>query len=174
MSGPSSDTGRSRRSPYVPQAGTIPARVVAYLEQQAAKGRKWIPGAELCEVLGQPAVTPYLEAPLKHGLVWRRTVANNRRLTEYAVGDGKPLPVAEDHERDEPLHPVPPVPGAAPLFPVAVEPKRAPKPARGFHAGLFTDGTLSIKQGDAMVELDAQQTSTLARLLRGWSEATPC
>lgn len=81
------------------------------------------------------------------------------------------MPVPDDLERDEPLHPVPAMPGAAPLFPTVVESKRSRKPAYVFHAGLFTDGTLSIKQGDSMIELDAQQTGTPARLLRGWSEA---
>ncbi|MEY2686586.1 MAG: hypothetical protein RL375_784 [Pseudomonadota bacterium] len=163
-----------RKGKYVPQPGTIPARVISYLEEQLAKGRQWVPGAELCEMLEQPAVTPYLEAPLKHGCIKRRTVSTNRRLTEYALGDGKPLPVAEDAERDEPLHPVPPMPGAAPLFPTVVPSKRGAKPANDFHAGLFTDGTLSIKLGDTSLDLDAQQTSTLARLLRSWSEAAAC
>lgn len=162
------------RAKYVPQLGTIPARVADYLKAQLAKGREWVPGAELCEWLDQPAISPYLEAPLKHGYLWRRPVEGNRRLTEYALGDGKPMPVAEDLERDEPLHPVPAMPAAAPLFPTVVESTRGPKPASVFHAGLFTDGTLCIKLGDSMVELNAQQTGTLARLLRGLSEAAPC
>ena len=160
------------KAKYAPQLGTIPARVADYLKSQLAKGRQWVPGAELCEWLDQAAISPYLEAPLKHGYFWRRAMDGDRRLTEYALGDGKPMPVPVDSEREEPLHPVPAVPGAAPLFPPAVVPKGGGRPAGAFHAGLFTDGTMSIKVGEVMVELDAKQTSTLARLLRGCQEAS--
>lgn len=111
------------RGKYAPQLGTIPARVADYLKAQLAKGRQWVPAAELCEWLDQPAISPYLEAPLKHGYFWRRPKDGNRRITEYALGDGTPMPMPADLEREEPLHPVPAVPPAAPLFPPLVMPK---------------------------------------------------
>lgn len=89
---------------YTPQPGTIPAKVIAYLRSEASNnGRMWIPLAELEEVVDQTGLSPYLVIPIKHGVVQKRWLDGNRRLTEYALGDGKPLPTPEDHEPDEPV-----------------------------------------------------------------------
>lgn len=165
MSG--ADNNKRAKAAYIPQPGTIPARVVAYLHEQLSLGRQWVPSVELAEHVGQETVTPYLDTPVQRGCLIKRMVHGYRRRAEYALGDGQPLRKPADLEPDEPLHPVPKALAAAPLFPPAVP--RQPKPGHPFHAGLFTDGALSIKVGDSMVELDAAQTITLARLLCGVS-----
>ncbi len=168
-----------RGGAYVPQAGTIPYKVMAYLQEQAALGRHWVPAAELSEHIGQKAVSPYLEAPIRYGVFVRRAMKDNGRNSEYALGNGKPLPVATDHEPDEPLHAAvsaPPRPG--PLFPEAVG--QAPSPAKAkrgrptrddaraaFHAGLFLDGSMQLEVNGVQVALIAEQVAQLARLLRG-------
>lgn len=107
-----------RSGAYTPQPGTIPHKVITYLQAQADLGRPWVPAAELAEHVGQSAVAPYLLAPMKHGAVKSRKKLDDLRLSEYALGDGKPLPVPKDHEPDEPLAPAPRTRRGAPRPPV--------------------------------------------------------
>lgn len=164
---------------YAVQPGTIPYRVVQFLHEQAALGRHWVPAAEVSEHVGQKAVSPYLEAPMRYGVLVRRPMKHNGRLVEYALGDGKALPPPADHEPDEALHasaPLTPRPG--PMFPEAVDtpaPKVGPRVGRprredskvAFHAGLFLDGSMLMEVEGVQVTLAAQQVAELARLLRG-------
>ena len=106
---------------YTPQPGTIPARVIAYLHEQARVGRAWVPSAEVSEHVGQPAVSPYMEAALNHGAVRKRAVAQNKRLSEYSFGDGTPLPAPADMEADMPLRVEPITPSPAQASPAPRE-----------------------------------------------------
>lgn len=119
---------------YTPQPGTIPAKVIAYLRSEASNnGRMWIPLAELEEVVDQTGLSPYLVIPIKHGVVQKRWLDGNRRLTEYALGDGKPLPTPEDHEPDEPLKPISTTPATstiAALWPGLGTPPPDTRPAK--------------------------------------------
>ena len=102
------------RATYTPQPGTIPAKVIAYLREQASAGREWVPGAELADHIGQPAVSPYLLTPFNCGAIKRRPGSIDRRQTEYALGDGTPHPKPEP---DEPLNPPPEIPKVASIWP---------------------------------------------------------
>lgn len=97
-----------RAGPYVPQPGTIPHKVVTYLQAQVDLGRHWVPGAELCEHVGQPSISPFLTSPIRHGVIVSRRKPDNQRQSEYALGDGTPLPVAHDQDDDEPAADRPP------------------------------------------------------------------
>ena len=98
----SDSVARSQRTgAYIPQPGTIPAKVIAYLQEQAQLGRHWVPAAELADHIGQPAVSPYLATPMEHGALIRRSPTGNRNLQEYAIGDGVPLPRPADPEDDD-------------------------------------------------------------------------
>lgn len=129
-----------RAGPYVPQPGTIPHKVVAYLQAQLQQGRRWVSSAELSEHAGQPSVSPFLGAPLKHGVLVSRRKADNQRLIEYSLGEGKPLPDPPDLEPDEPIAPKPAArrngvepPPWPPTGSKAAEPpqaERPPKPGR--------------------------------------------
>lgn len=98
---------------YSPQPGTIPARVMRYLREQAGRGRTWVPGAELADHVSQTQISPYIQVPITHGAIVRRPAPNNLRLSEYSLGNGIPLPVPPDLHPDEPLHPTPQVPQGA-------------------------------------------------------------
>lgn len=102
---------------YAPQPGTIPAKVIAYMQAQARAGREWVSLAELETAVDQTGLSPYLVIPTKHGALQKRWLDGNRRLTEYAIGDGKPLPAPEDHEADEPVARTPITPKPAPWPP---------------------------------------------------------
>lgn len=107
---------------YAPQPGTIPAKVIAYMQAQARAGREWISLAELETAVDQTGLSPYLVIPTKHGALQKRWLDGNRRLTEYAIGDGKPLPAPEDHEADEPVARTPITPPKPAAWPPAGKP----------------------------------------------------
>lgn len=104
---------------YTPQPGTIPAKVLAYMR---AQDRQWIPLAELEAAVDQTGLSPYLVNPIKHGALQKRWLDGNRRLTEYAIGDGEPLPAPEDHEADEPVARTPITPPKPAAWPPAGKP----------------------------------------------------
>lgn len=103
--------------PYTPQPGTIPAKVCAFLEGQRFLGRKWVPLAEIEDAVDQSGLSPFLVAPLRHGVLVRRHKPENLRLSEYALGDGTPLPLAADHDEDDDRDPPPAAPTTAPKPP---------------------------------------------------------
>lgn len=118
------------KNPYIPQPGTIPAKVLAYMQAQAHAGREWVSLAELETAVDQTGLSPYLVIPTKHGALQKRWLDGNRRLTEYAIGDGKPLPTPEDHEADEPAKPSPsitPKPAAWPPASTGDQPMTRPR-----------------------------------------------
>lgn len=119
-------------STYTPQPGTIPARVIAYLRDQSAAGRQWVPAAELADHIGQPAVSPYLSIPMERGALIRRPINGNRNVQEYALGDGTPAPKPQDHEPDEPLKPIstPVTTTIASLWPGLATPPPDTRPAK--------------------------------------------
>lgn len=96
---------------YIPQPGTIPAKAIAYLQEQAdVYGRRWISQAELEASIGQEGLSPYLLVPVARGALIKRRIASDKRLTEYALGDGTPERRPDDLEPDEPLNAVPKLP----------------------------------------------------------------
>lgn len=117
---------------YAIQPGTIPARVAAYLQDQSAAGRDWVPGAELADHIGQESVLPYLTAALSHGAIKRRPGSIDRRQAEYSIGDGVSVPMPEDHEPDEPLKPLstPATTTIAGLWPGLATPPPDTRPAK--------------------------------------------
>lgn len=122
-----------RPGAYTPQPGTIPARVIAYLRDQSAAGRQWVPAAELADHIGQPAVSPYLSIPMAHGALIRRAINGNRNVQEYALGDGTPQSKPADHEDDEPLKPISTTPTTstiAGLWPGLATPPPDTRPAK--------------------------------------------
>lgn len=179
---------------YTPLPGSIPARVVAYLQDQAQAGRQWLPGGELADLIGEPSIANYLGAPLKYGCVTRRSVKGNLRMMEYALGDGTPPAAPADLEADVPMHdssairsaPGPLFPGVAAAAaavddvhpgpaptpspatrrkPAAAASAPATRPATGFRAGLFTDGSVVLEVDGRQLKLDKLQVAELAGLL---------
>lgn len=99
---------------YTPMPGTIPAKTINFLRDQAAIGRFWVSAAEIEDHVDQTPIGPYLERAVSSGVLRRQHMESDRRRSEYALGDGKPLP-RRPRERDEPLEPRPKPAKPAPL-----------------------------------------------------------
>lgn len=159
--------------PYTPQPGTIPARVIAYL--QTLPTGTYLSSAALCEELGieMSFLASSLSRPRSLGAVVSRTVPGNKRNLEWSIGDGTPLPLPADHEPDEPLQkpaaeasPQPkPTISPAPAMPRLGDFKPTQRDmSKHFLAGVFTDGSLLIEHGGIAITLNPTQAAQIARL----------
>lgn len=166
--------------PYIPQPGTIPARVIAHLE--SLPPGTFVPTAELSELLDIQlySVASSLAHPRSLGAVVSRHMASNRRALEWALGDGTPPAIQADDEPEEPLltnagqlrtrGPMPPPQLLRlPAAPTAAQWRDDLKPAESrtsdhFRAGIFTDGSLLIEHGNAVITLNPTQAAQVARL----------
>ena len=172
---------------YDPTPGSIPARAISHL--RSLPSGTWLAGAELASAIGlDDSILPYIQAPLKHGLIASRKDPHNRRLALYCLGDGKPPIRPEDLTPDEPLEPAHapqrPVPvsafDAARIVARAEPATSAPEPAverrfkrqattvPAFRAGLWTDGTLVIEAQGSRLVLVPEQVTELRQLI-AWS-----
>ena len=172
---------------YDPTPGSIPARAISHLRSLPAGS--WISGAELAVAIGlDDQISPYIQAPLKHGLIVSRKDPNNTRLAQYCLGDGTPPIKAEDMTPDEPLEPRPtadrPIPvsafDAAKIIARTEQPAPAAEPAverrfkrqattvPAFRAGLWTDGMLVIEAQGTRLVLVPEQVTELRQLI-AWS-----
>lgn len=86
---------------YAPIPNSIPARALAFLQDQAQAGRFWVPAVEIEDHLDQCPIGPYLERAVNHGLLRKEHMATDRRRSQYALGDGKALPLPRDVDGDE-------------------------------------------------------------------------
>jgi hypothetical protein len=119
---------------YTPQPCTIPAKAVDYLRVQAQAGRMWVPAVEIEDYLDQCPIGPYLERAVNHGLLRKEQMTTDRRRSQYALGDGKPLP-ARPRDQDEPLPPkATKKPMQAPWPPVFPPPPTNPSPGASVKA----------------------------------------
>lgn len=159
--------------PYVPQPGTIPAKVIDHLE--SLPSGTYVRSAELCDALDidMSFLASSLNRPRQLGAVVSRTIAGNKRHLEWALGDGTPLPPPPDHEPDEPLQPLdvkrtplpkPEVLRAPPLPQLSTFKPTQRDMSDHFLAGLFTDGSMRIEHGGIAITLNPTQAAQIARL----------
>jgi hypothetical protein len=94
---------------YTPQPGTIPHRVIAWLQRQPVGSD--FSTAEIADALNIEisggSLSPFMQGAVKAGVVSTR---KDGRLIRWSLGDGKPLPEPEDRELDEPLSKAPAIP----------------------------------------------------------------
>lgn len=138
--------------------------------------------AELSELLDIQlySVASSLAHPRSLGAVVSRHTASNRRALEWALGDGTPPATNADDEPEEPLltkagqlrtrGPMPPpqllrMPAAPPLAQWRDDLNTSePETSDHFLAGVFTDGSMRIEQGDLAITLNPMQAAQIARL----------
>ena len=154
-------------TPYKTQPGTIPHKAVQFLKTQG-EGCEFTT-AQLCEAIGCDTenFAYMMRRAIQAGLIAPRTKPGRGKLLFWRLGDGKPLPKAEDHEEDAPL-PRKPEPKVAPRFPSVFPPKAAQE----FRAALWTDGSLILcgvaVRADGSVVLPADQMAQVKNLI-AWS-----
>jgi hypothetical protein len=153
--------------PYTPQPGTIPARVIKHL--QTLPPGTFVSTAALSELLDIQlySVASSLAHPRSMGVVVSRHTESNRRALEWALGDGKPLPLPDDYEPEEPLHThrnhVPQrTPLALPML--GHSHPTDSESSDHFRAGVFTDGSLLIEIRSVVITLNPTQAAQVARL----------
>ena len=166
--------------PYEPQPGSYSAKALEHL-QTLAPGT-WVSGADLAAAVGlDGSLSPYVGAAIKNGALKSRQMRSDRRLTEYSVGDNKPIPKAHDYVPDEPLAPVPQVSRTTPtsvfdalkvgeLTPSVPPVKHAS--VQPFRAGLFTDDTLVLERLGLRMVLQGAELAQLRRLIGSERQAT--
>lgn len=137
-------------TPYRPQPGTIPYRVIEWLRQHPDRNPVT---AELSEAMGVEArgFTDYMRAARDRGAVHTSRSVMNKHVLHWRLGDGRPDPTIWPHGRKdeddaEAWHP--------PKF-RAVE----------FGGRLLVTG-MAIRQGVAVFE--PEQIAQLKRLTQGW------
>jgi len=160
---------------YVPQPGTIPAKVVAHLKAQP-------PGTEmasrpLMEAIGAEVsggLNNYLQCAVQGGVLACRPHPDDVRTQLWSLGDGVPLERADD----KPARSVPATPGAAPTgkprkpkksraLPAEASPRtKAAQQAK--RAGLVSVAPLVAAAG-ADVPLPAVQMPARALRMAVWS-----
>lgn len=139
---------------YETQPGTIAHRVVQFLRSQPE-------GAEMASVeiadaldVDQKAIVASLKTAIYHGVLRKRKVPGEM-AHRLSLGDGRALPLPEDHERDEPLNPSASAPRPGALFPGVVgvagsePPEPEPEPAH-------TEKPLSLEGYVAAIDPDEQ------------------
>lgn len=159
---------------YTPQPGTIPHRVIEFLKQHPHGAE--FSGAEIADAIGHDgaALTVYLSNPVDRGALKvdkRVPPHGGHKVNYYSLGDGIPLPKADD-DVDEPLH----KPLSAPALAPAEEIPARSKPANPHQAaqtlsravfGWFSDGSLVIRQsGAADIQLSQEDTDDLVKFIR--------
>lgn len=113
-------------SGYVPQAGTVPAKVLAYLRtlpEGAEVATVPLLEAIRCSPADSKSMCGYMATAVAHGAVRKRRQFEDRRSLVWSLGDGRPVPVARDAD-DEPAANEP----AAPAAPFALDAVWSPEP----------------------------------------------
>lgn len=149
---------------YTPVPGTIPFKVVKYLGHPDVAS--WISNADLAEAVGcdSSSLAQAMGPALKHGAVVRRRRTDDRRMCEWSLGDGTPLPDTRDQEDEQEQEARKPAPKGAPkgvansVFALAGD---------DFRAGLFSDGTMVLHLAGQQIELAGHQVAKLRLLLEG-------
>ena len=160
---------------YEPRPGTIPHRVIeklAALDEGAE-----LTNLKLAEMMGRAPSTLIhdLEAAIKRGAVIARPGEHGTKIIWLSLGT-KPLTATPSHAEVVAMArngngalfgatpPTPPI-AAAQATPVAERAARPPKPAAaatdGLRCALWSDGTLTIERGDAVLEFTAAEAKTL-------------
>lgn len=175
---------------YTPQPGTIPARVIAYLNQLP-------PGTELATaVLAEAvevipsAVQATLGAPMKHGAV---ICTKRDGINYWRLGAGIPAAHLQASEPDDApviqrvipaataprIQLPPPAPATKPARRTAKKPKAAPRPAPApthqlvpieparppMRLAVWSDGSLAIERGPERVDFTLDETRQIVRYL---------
>ena len=171
--------------PYVPQPGTIPHRVIAYLRRmQPGECIATAPLADELDV-SPSSILPCMGAAVRGGLVKRESING---LVHWSLGDGTPQPADPDAEDDPEMKSkivITPAAPAAKTAPVhkPQERQKAPSktdapviqiqldlPAPEPVFGAFSDGSLSIEHGDTFLRLGEKQAKALqAFMCKAWS-----
>lgn len=179
--------------PYTPQPGTIPHRVIQYLQRlEPGKGIANAPLADELDISAN-SITACMQPALHHGLVKRERIDG---IIHWKIGDGTPLPAEPDAEDD------PEMKSKIVITPAAAAAKAAsndnlakrlekairhetrceadptaigiqiqldlPDPEPVF--GAFSDGSLSIEQGGTFLRLGEKQAQALqAFMSKAWN-----
>ena len=169
---------------YEPQPGTIPHKAVRHLRAQPAGAE--FTSAQLCDAIDCDTdnFAVLMRRAIQAGAVTVRCKPGHGKLLFWSLGDGKPLPKAEDHEDDEPLpRKSAPQPRPGQLFPPPVSHgceiptfssagKFPPREPQEFRAALWTDGSLILcgvdVRPDGSVVLPADQMAQVKSLI-AWS-----
>lgn len=178
--------------PYVPQPGTIPHRVIQYLQRLApGTGIANAPLADELDIVAN-SITACMQPALHHGLVKRERIDG---IIHWKLGDGTPAPAAPDADEDPEMASKIVITPAAAAAKAASNDKLAqrlekaikrdtrceaeptelgiqiplelPDPEPVF--GAFSDGSLSIEQGGTFLRLGEKQAQALQAFMgRAW------
>ena len=173
--------------PYAPQPGTIPFRVIQYL-QRLAPGASIASGPLADELdINANSITACMQPALHHGVVKRERVDG---IVHWKLGDGTPLPPAPDADEDPDMRSkivITPAAAASddklaqrleraikreaePIELGIQIPLDLPDPEPVFRA--FSDGSLSIEQGGTFLRLGEKQAQALQDFMgRAWKPA---
>lgn len=156
---------------YIPQPGTIPARVVAWLQQQPAGAQ--VATGVLCDTLDIDVslLGGSMQPAIRHGLV---TSSKREGRLYWGLATDPAEPQQPDEQRvvdaTPPAEKPPAARQAAPLKIPRLAKEPLPKVARQpvdreMRCALWSDGTLVIEQNGHGIELDAAGTRALVRYL---------
>lgn len=165
--------------PYDPKPGSVPYRVIAWLEQQP-KGSEFTT-SQIAEALGLmgPQLHPCLEPAVRHGALHARRRDEHRTAPLWwSLSPRAPASVAVALPR-EAVPPPAPKPAAAPAAtPAPAAPAAAdtptkpvlPVPAPSLRISLCSDGTLEVQRASGRVVYSADETRQLVRFFfQPWS-----
>lgn len=119
--------------------------------------------AEIGELIGQDKsqISASMSYPCKMGIVRRSHKPGNKTVVYWSLGDGKPLPLPDDHEQDEPLTPRKEVkPRGASIF----KPTPADVPANASFS-YNENGSLWVEKGGVEVVLTESETLRLGKFM---------
>lgn len=178
--------------PYTPQPGTIPFRVIQYLQRLApGTGIANAPLADELDIVAN-SITACMQPALHHGLVKRERIDG---IIHWKLGDGTPAPAAPDADEDPEMASKIVLTSAADLrdsndklvknLEKAIKREQRdiigpdtsqlgaqiqldlPDPEPVF--GAFSDGSLSIEQGGTFLRLGEKQAQALQAFMgRAW------
>lgn len=154
--------------PYETQPGTVPHKVLAYLQRHMMSGAE-LSTAELADAVDadRNALQSQLATAVRHGAI---TKSKRNGIAYWSLGDGKPRAPLHEQEPDEPLATATPDPALAKPathWPVVV-PRATSTPRRPtsdlFRVGLTLGGGLFLQTSDTVLELTAEQTELVRKV----------
>lgn len=174
---------------YVPQPGTIPARVIAYFQAQPAGTE--LSTAALADTLDLQlsSLASCLEFAVKHDVLIREK-RDGRLYWRLGAGAPAAAPIDDDEVDDDPfVHRI--VSAATTTVPAAEAklPKRQLRPrptcapavdteasaaaAPGLRLALWSDGTLVVERSGERHEFSARETKQIVHYLERLAETAP-
>lgn len=155
-------------APYTPQPGTIPAKVVAYL-QSKPKGFT-ATTAEICEAIGQDStinLPAFVQAAEKNGAL-KRHREPGIRFVFWSLGDGTPVVQTADEDNEPDRLPVVQrvLPASAPATQqrTATNPFAMAMPSDHFSVSADLNNTLQIRAQGADITLNSEQLQLIVRM----------